>query len=140
MKIEEFESAVMAALLAGDDPLLEALRAQYAAAAVRDREVNANGFITRFDVPDGSPLVERKLMHLDDLQLDIAGARTPAEVSVHVHNGRLRALECFVYDGAFPAEPEIVSAWFYGTAKHPGITPELLAERDLEELLEDDDE
>jgi hypothetical protein len=137
--LDEFETQVMAGLLAGDDPLLAALRSQYAAATVRDREMTATGFITRFDVPATAPAVERKLLHLDDLQVELAGAKSPADTSVHVFNGRLKSLECFLYDGAFPSEPEIRAAWYYGTEKFPGITPELMAARDTEELLEEDD-
>ncbi|HUR79950.1 MAG TPA: hypothetical protein VM733_04250 [Thermoanaerobaculia bacterium] len=139
MTIEEFEKAVMAALLAGDDPILAALRAQYAAATVRDREMTSTGFITRFDVPNTAPPIERKLLHLDDLQVALAGAKSPADTSVHVHNGRLKSLECFLYEGAFPAEPQIASAWYYGTEKFSGITPELMAAREVEELLEEDE-
>jgi hypothetical protein len=137
--LEQFEQAVMTALLAGDDPLLAALRAQYASATVRDREKTATGFITRFDVPSTVPPIARKLLHLDDLQLQLAGAKTPADTSVHVHNGRLRSLECFVYEGGFPDTPSIEAAWFYGTEKYPAITEELLAQRDVEELLEEDE-
>ena len=140
MTLEEFESTIMSALLAGDDPLLQALRAQYEAATVRDRERTPTGFVTRFEVPAGAPAIERKLMHLDDLQVQLEGATTPAETSVHVHNGRLRSLECFVYEGTFPESPEITAAWYYGTERFPGITPELLQERDVEELLEEDEE
>ncbi|HYC58583.1 MAG TPA: hypothetical protein VEK79_03375 [Thermoanaerobaculia bacterium] len=139
MTFEEFEHAVMTALLAGGDPLLTSLREQYAAAAVRDREKTTTGFITRFDVPSNVKPIERKLLHLDDLQVQLAGATTPADTSVHVHNGRLRSLECFVYEGTFPEAPVIEAAWYYGTEKFPGITPELMAERDVEELLEDDE-
>jgi hypothetical protein len=139
MTLEEFERAVMAGLLAGDDPLLKALREQYAAATVRDREVTGTGFVTRFEVPPDVAAIDRKLLHLDDLQVELAGASTPADTSVHVHNGRLRSLECFVYNGMFPAEPAIQAAWYYGTERYPGITPELMAERDVEELLEDSD-
>lgn len=140
MTIEQFEKHVMSALLAGDDPLLETLREQYAAATVRDRERTGSGFVTRFEVPESAPAIDRKLLHLDDLQVQIDGAATPAETSVHVHNGRLRSLECFVYEGAFPESPEITAAWYYGTERFPGITSELIAERDVEELLEEDED
>lgn len=139
MTIEEFEKQVMTGLLAGDDPLLAALRAQYAAAEVRGRERTQTGFVTRFDVPASAAPIARKLMHLDDLQVQLAGVPSPADTSVHIHNGRLRSLECFVYDGVFPDQPEIESAWYYGTEKHSGVTPALLAERDVEELLDDED-
>jgi hypothetical protein len=140
MTLEDFEQQIMHALLAGDDPLLAALRQQYNVASVRDRERTATGFVTRFEVPESAPAVARKLLHLDDLQVELVGASTPAETSVHVHNGRLRSLECFVYEGGFPDSPEIRAAWFYGTKRFPGITAELLSERDVEELLEDEDE
>ncbi len=139
MTVEEFERQVMAGLLAGDDPLLESLRAQYAAATVRDRERTASGFVTRFEVPATAAPVDRKLLHLDDLQIELEGISTPVDASVHVHNGRLRSLECFVYDGAFPESPAIRAAWYYGTEKHSGVTPELMAQRDVEELLEEDE-
>jgi hypothetical protein len=139
MSIEDFEREVMSALLAGDDPIFETLRQQYEAATVRDREHTTSGFKTYFDVPPGVALIERKLLHLDDLQVQLAGATTPADLLVHVQNGRLHSLEGFVYDGAFPQSPQIEAAWYYGTEKFTGITPELLASRDVEELLEDDD-
>ena len=129
----------MTALLAGEDPLLETLRKQYAAAVVRDREINPTGFVTRFEVPADVPPIDRKLLHLDDLQVELEGVKSPVDTSLHVHNGRLRSLECFVYDGTLPAQPAIKSAWYYGTKKYAGITAELLAERDVEELLEEDD-
>jgi hypothetical protein len=138
VSIEEFETAVMRALLAGDDPLLETLRKQYAAATVRDRERSANGFITRYEVPASVPLIDRKLLHLDDLQVEVEGANTPVDTALNVHNGRLRSLECSVYEGAFPESPRIKSAWYYGTKRHDGITEALLRERDVEELLEED--
>jgi len=52
---------------------------------------------------------------------------------------RRRALECFIYDGAFPESPVIESAWYYGTERFAGITPELMTARDVEELLEEDE-
>ncbi|HET7437651.1 MAG TPA: hypothetical protein VFN10_23300 [Thermoanaerobaculia bacterium] len=138
MKLEDFERQVMTALLAGDDPLLDALRAQYAAASVKSRETTATGFITRFDVPAAQKPIDRKLLHLDDLQLELDGVATPVDTALNVFNGRLRSLECFVYDGAFPVEPRITAAWYYGTERFPGVTRELLAERDVEEALDED--
>lgn len=139
MTLDEFEKQVMAGLLAGDDPLLASLRRQYAAATVRGREMTATGFVTRFEIPTDVAPIARKLLHLDDLQVELEGAKTPADTSVHVHNGKLRSLECFVYEGAFPAEPAIKAAWYYGTERHAGITPELMAQRELEELLEEEE-
>lgn len=139
MTLDELERQIVTALLAGDAPELAALRAQYAASRVQDREITPHGFVTYFDVSDGAPRIDRGLLHLDDLQLELAGVRTPVDVSLEIAKGTLRTLECFVYDGEFPQSPEITAAWYYGTEKHAGVTPELLAERDVEELLEDED-
>jgi hypothetical protein len=136
--IDEFERAVMQALLAGDDPLLETLRAQYEVATVRDREITPTGFVTRFDVPASAKAIDRKLLHLDDLQVELEGAKTPVDTALNVYSGRLRSLECSVYEGAFPESPVIAAAWYYGTEKHAGITGALLLERDIEELLEEE--
>lgn len=138
MSIDEFETSIMTALLAGDDALLAKLRAQYAVATVKDRERTATGFVTKFEVPAAAEPIDRKLLHLDDLQVQVAGAKTPVDTSLHVHNGRLRSLECFVYDGNFPEAPVIEAAWYYGTERFDAIGEELFAERDLEELLEED--
>lgn len=128
----------MTALLAGNDPLMEALRAQYAAAAVTDRELTRRGFVTHFDVPDTAPAIDRELLHLDDLQVELEGAATPVDTVLSVENGRLQALECSVYEGEFPETPEILAAWYYGTARFPSINQELLAARHLDEVLEED--
>ena len=137
MTIEAFEKEVMRGLLAGDDPLLATLREQYAVATVKDREINDRGFVTRFEVPASAPAIDRKLLHLDDLQVELEGASTPADTVLNVHNGRLRSLECSVYEGSFPESPAIKAAWYYGTKKYPGIADDLMRERDLEELLEE---
>jgi len=139
MTLDEFERQVMTALLAGDDPLLAALRRQYAAATVRDREIEHNGFVTRFEVPASAPAIERKLMHLDDLQVELEGAKTPADTSLRIHNGRIRSLEVFVYGGELPHEPVVKAAWYYGTERFPAIDENLMAERDVEAALEEED-
>ena len=101
--------------------------------------MTATGFVTRFDVPASVPPIERKLLHLDDLQVELEGATTPADTSVHVHNGRLRRWSASSTTARFPEAPVIKAAWYYGTEKHRRITPELMAERDVEELLEEEE-
>lgn len=135
--IEEVERDLMRALLAGENPLMDVLRTQYSVARVKGRDVTSSGFTTWFDVPSDLPLVDRDLLHLDDLQVSLAGVDAPAEAAVTVEKGRLRSLECSVYAGDWPASPEITAAWYYGTARFPGVTPELLAARDVEPLLEE---
>lgn len=138
MNIEDFERQIVNALLAGDDPLLETLRAQYKSASVKSREVEDEGFTTYFDVPKDMPLVDRKHLHLDDLQVELEGKPTPVDTALEIRDGRLRSLQVSAYEGGLPESPEITSAWYYGTKKYPGITDALIGERELEELLEEE--
>jgi hypothetical protein len=137
--IDEFERQVVTALLAGSDPLLEALRAQYSQAAVTDRELTRRGFVTHFDVPDSAPGIDREFLHLDDLQVEVEGAAAPVDTVLSVENGYLQSLECSVYEGEFPETPRITAAWYYGTQRYPGINQELLAARHVDEVLEEEE-
>ena len=137
--IDHFESQIMTGLLAGNDPLLEALRAQYAKATVTDRELTRRGFVSHFDVPESAPAIDRELLHLDDLQVEVEGASSPVDNVLTIENGRLRSLECSVYEGEFPEAPVIKSAWYYGTERFPGINQELLAARHLDEVFEEEE-
>lgn len=135
MTIDALERDLMRALLAGDDPVLETLRAQYSQAMVRDRERTPSGFVTYYVLPASTPPVD-EIDHIGDLQLELEGTTTPADAVLHLVDGQLNSLECYVYEGAFPDEPVILSAYYYGTKKYPGITDELLSERDVDAALE----
>jgi hypothetical protein len=111
---EEFEVQVMTALLAGDDPLLEALRQQYAAATVRGREKTAR-IRHALRRPAGVPPIERKLLHLDDLQLQLAG-RHPADLGARAQ--RTSALARMLrLRRRFPGVAGDRAAWYYGTER-----------------------
>jgi hypothetical protein len=114
------------------------LRAQYAAATVTDRELTRRGFVTHFEVPDSAPAIDSESLHLDDLQVEVEGAKTPVDSVLNVENGRIRSLDCSVYEGEFPETPSITAAWYYGTRRFDGITEELMAARDLEDLLDNE--
>ena len=137
MSLSEFELSLLDALLSGDHPELATLREQFEVADVTGREVTETGFKTFFKVKPGAPKVE-DLDAIDDLQLDLAGAKTPADAVLHIKGGRLQSLECYVYDGTFPADPEITAAWYYGTEKFPGITDELIEARDVAGAVDDE--
>ena len=54
---DAFETRLLDACLAGDDPILAALRAQAAAATVARREHTGDGVRTYFEVPGDCPAV-----------------------------------------------------------------------------------
>lgn len=129
MSFTDFERDLITALLAGDHPDLAALREQFASATVAKRETSESGFATFIRVDAGPPVPQIEI--IGDLQLDL-GAATPAEAVLHVEEGRLHALECYVYEGPFPATPRVSAAWYYGSEKFPSIGEELFAARDIE--------
>lgn len=55
--LDEFERAVLEKLLAGDHPVLTALRAQAQAARLTSREYTGAGFFLTFDVPTSAPIL-----------------------------------------------------------------------------------
>ncbi|HEX8152190.1 MAG TPA: hypothetical protein VF698_03645, partial [Thermoanaerobaculia bacterium] len=129
MSFTDFERDLITALLAGDHPDLAALREQFATASVEKRETSESGFATFIRTAGGTPVPHVEI--IGDLQLDL-GAATPAEAVLHVEDGLLHALECYVYEGAFPTPPRVTAAWYYGTEKYPSIGEALFAARDVE--------
>jgi hypothetical protein len=74
MEILPLEHDLMNALLAGDDPVLEVLRRQYAAASVTKRDYTGSGFFTYFSIPPGVPLAPSPSgLHLRDVIFDVCG-------------------------------------------------------------------
>lgn len=134
MSFTPFEHDLLRALLAGDHPALAALREQFASASVERRDARENGFTTWIRATAGEPVDDVDV--LDDLQVELEGAATPADAVLHLEDGRLRSLECYVYEGAFPPSPRVQSAWYYGTRKFSGIGEELFAARDVEAALD----
>jgi hypothetical protein len=137
MTNEEFERAVLEALTAGTHPTLEILRRQVASATVAKREVTDSGFFVYYDVPREVPRITPRHLDLGDLQVLLEGAATPADAVIHIKDGAIDALECYVYEGEWPEEPTIVGALYYGTETFDGIGPELFAARNIDDAFEE---
>jgi hypothetical protein len=102
--LEPLEAAVLDLLLAGDHPVLAALRDQLAGATVKGRQHTGVGFFTDFSpAKDAVPAPVRKL-RFGDVQATIDGLQHGADFVLFVDDGLLTMLEGFSYDEPWPAE------------------------------------
>lgn len=94
MNQEELEKKVMEMLLAGDDPVLEALRNQYSNSTVESRNFTGAGFYSHFKVKKGiPPVADEKNYYIGDIGVSLNGINDPIGVLLFVTNGYLSTLE-----------------------------------------------
>ena len=113
------EATILNALLAGEAPQLEPLRAQVHVASVLRRELSGVGFFTHFAVPPDVPrpgVVGR--MVLSDIGADIEGVVHGSGFALFIQDGILDFLEGFTYSDPWPAEARLLR-WYY---LHPKVT------------------
>ena len=101
----DLERAVVGLLLAGDDPVLEILRAQHAGARAIRRMFSGVGFVTDFALPPDVPaaIEAKSLFFLSDVGADLNGRAEAAGFHIQVKNGRLKLLEGFAYAEMWPS-------------------------------------
>lgn len=103
--LNEFEQQVLDKLLAGDHPVLVALRAQAERARVSRREYTGVGFFCDFDLPsDVAPLPTRSDFRVGDVNASLDGLQHGAGFLLFVLNGRLAMLEGYAYEEPWPKE------------------------------------
>jgi len=101
--LNALEQAVLDKLLAGDHPVLVALRAQAEKARVTRREYTGVGFFCDFDTSLGvSPLETRSDFHLGDVNASLDGLKHGAGFILFVRKGRLATLEGYTYEEPWP--------------------------------------
>ncbi len=117
----------MEMLLAGDDPVLKTLRAQFAQATIKKRMFSGVGFVTDFAVPQDAELAQANaLFFLADVTADLNGA-IGAGFHIQVKGGRLKLLEGFTYDDLWPPLMTYKISYKYPPAvitAYPEWTPE----------------
>jgi hypothetical protein len=104
MKLSPFEKAVLEKTLAGDHPVLAALRAQLAVATVTDRELTGVGFFTGLSAPSDAPYTpKRGSLVLGGPDAQIAGLEHGAGFLLFANSGRMSCLEGFTYGEEWPS-------------------------------------
>ena len=101
-----FERAVMEKHLAGDHPVLAALRCQLPNCAVSRRDFTGHGFFAHLDVGAGAlPVAKcRPRLVLSDVGATVPELRLGAGFALFIHDGLLSVLEGFTYGETWPAE------------------------------------
>jgi hypothetical protein len=102
--VNALEQAVLDKLLAGDHPVLVALRAQAQRARVTRRENTGEGFFCDFHVPSDVPQATERDFRLGDVNANLDGLQHGAGFVLFVRNGRLATLEGYTYEESWPQE------------------------------------
>jgi len=101
--LDRLEQAVLDKLLAGDHPVLVALREQATSARLARREYTGVGFHCHFDVGEGAPTV-KKDFHIGDVRAEMEGVAHGIGFVLIIRDGRLSMLEGYTYDEPWPSE------------------------------------
>ena len=102
-ELTEFERAVLDAILEGDHPTLDILRAQARRMVLESREFSGAGFFLDFVVPEelAAPIPDAVI---GDVTAEIPGLRHGAGFLLFIRNGRISFLEGFSYGEDWPPE------------------------------------
>jgi len=127
--LEPLEAAVLEMLLAGEHPVLAALRAQLAGATVKSRDFSGVGFFTEFALgPHAVPTPVRSL-RFGDVVATVTGLKYGAGFLIFVDDGLLGTLEGYSFREPWPEKITEFSVMYM----EPG-RPKLFEElRDTEE-------
>lgn len=107
--LAELSDRLVIMLLAGDDPMLEALRAQYAKASFSGHNVTGVGFFTSFTVALGVARVQPLDFDIMDVSLGIEGVKNGGMAILAIRDGAIDYLEVVTHTGALPENPVIRS-------------------------------
>jgi hypothetical protein len=110
-KLTPLESEVLKWLLAGESPILAALREQLASASILSRNLTGHGFYLNFTVPMSVTRLHEKFpvkpdFCFGDVKASIDSLEHGAGFLVWVKDGALDFLEGYTYDEIWPAEVE----------------------------------
>jgi hypothetical protein len=103
-ELTDLERRVIEKLLAGEHPVLEALREQFRTCRVKKRELTGCGFFTELEMSrsvKAAPTGQQNL-RIGDVAARIAGLEHGAGFVLFVSGGYLDMLEGYSYDESWP--------------------------------------
>jgi len=105
--LSALEREALGLLLAGDHPMLAALRKQAEVCRVSERRFDGVGFFSTLALSPGTPAIAvgRRRVVLDGVGVSWAGLDHGASVIVFIDEGRLTLLEGFTYADPWPLDP-----------------------------------
>ena len=123
--LNRFESAVLGKLLAGDHPLLTALRSQADMGRVSSREYTGAGFRCTFATPPNAPsLSGHSDFHFGDVNAKIGGLKHGAGFVIFVRGGRLDTMEGYSYDEPWPEGIDDFELSYQSEPRNPQLPTE----------------
>jgi len=126
----EREAATM--LLAGDHPVIEALRQQWRKATVVRRSYGWSGGHVEWSVPrEVPPITDAAFVTIGDVRADIHFLERPVTFSVFIVEGRLDGLSCNIGAVEWP-DPLLVKRLYYVRRDETTDDELEVAERDLD--------
>jgi hypothetical protein len=102
--LEPLEAAVLDKLLAGNHPVLAALRGQLEGLRVKQREHTGAGFYTEFSVATTAAPAPAAQLRFGDVQAAIRGLEHGAGFLLYVDGGVLTMLEGYSFEEPWPEE------------------------------------
>jgi hypothetical protein len=102
-ELMQFEREVLDALLAGDHPVLEALRTQMQFAKVVERRQFGGHYDFELSVPGHLATAGGRSFTIADLRVSFAFASEPVDFYLEVENGRLKGLTGSLADDEWPS-------------------------------------
>jgi len=104
--LSQLEFDVLDKLLAGEDPIVIALRKQLRVARVKSRELTGVGFYTEIELPrDVEPAPMRSgAVKFGDVVADVPGLRGGVGFLLFICDGRIEMLEGYTYEEPWPSQ------------------------------------
>lgn len=124
----------MEKILAGDHPVLAALREQLEALKVDKREYAGSGFFAYFSLPkDTKKAPLKSTLMIQDVNADVFGFSAPVGFVLYVKEGLIDCLECSAWGGddVIDKEPGIDKIYYVGEDTSFDYKTEDIKERDL---------
>lgn len=116
-QLEPLEAAVLEKLLAGDHPVLAALRVQLSGATVKGRTHTGVGFFTGLALARHAMPAPVGTLRFGDVEATIDGLQHGAGFVLLVDDGRLTTLEGFSYGEPWPAGIAAFSVRYWDPAR-----------------------
>ncbi len=103
--LNDIEKLVLEKLLTGEHSALTKLRSQITRCHVAHREWTGTGFITDFNIVEGSaPARVRSKLHFGDVLAEVDGIENGMGFMLNVRDGYLHSLEGYTFEESCPAE------------------------------------
>jgi hypothetical protein len=108
----DVESALIQALLAGDDSILACLREQLDVATLVERDLTGSGFFLKFAVPTTALPADPANVVIDDVLFELEGLEHGGGAIAHDHGGYLNLIEAYLNAETWPTTPVLRRVYY----------------------------